>query len=193
MDNIGGTNILVITFQAQLNGVLLIDDGDEVDEANPEEIVATDATVSWTNENDEIERFPTEKDDASVSLILPSLEKSIISTDLPNTSDSDLSNLDVAIGETISYQITANAPGGTSTDVSLVDRLDPGMRYVDGSAMIRSTDADLTASLVPALSTIFQEITPVIISDPAEDYLTFNLGDLVNLNDTNAIKFSNHL
>ena len=68
----------------------------------------------------------TTSDGATISILPVDPGKTIVGTNQAHTQ-----NLDVAIGEIVTYRITLVVPQGTINSVTLVDTLDPGLAIVD--------------------------------------------------------------
>lgn len=122
-------------------------------------------------------------DDATVTVVDPSVTKTITGTTEPST----LGN-NVAIGEGIGYQVVISIPEGTSSGVTLVDTLSPGMAFVDCITVTRSSTAisasgwDFTSSDCSASDGTLPPANPIISNNGGT--ATWDFGTITN-NDTN--------
>ncbi len=90
--------------------------------ADPEERIYNDSSEegnTWTDDTDP----------ASVTIIVPNMEKTIIATSADHTSDA--STPDVTIGEIITYQIVITVPANTATPMEFRDILDAGLEFTE--------------------------------------------------------------
>ena len=105
---------------------------------------------------------------AQLTVIAPDLSKSVIATDEPSTS-----NTNVAIGEIVTYRAVVAIPQSTLTAATLVDTPTPGLAIVDVLSV--TADSSITSSL-GAFSSIASAAN--IPTDGSS--LTLDFGTLVN-------------
>ncbi|MEE4297401.1 MAG: isopeptide-forming domain-containing fimbrial protein [Wenzhouxiangella sp.] len=120
-----------------------------------------------------------------------------LSKSLVSSSESDSSGLNAQIGEVLTYRLGVNLPVGTLREVTLIDTLPTGLRYVPGTARLaRVFDTGLITSRNPggvndAASGVF-----VPLADGNELIVSGNvieifLGDVINSdNDINDEQIS---
>lgn len=110
-------------------------------------------------------------DDASVVSASPSIDKTIVAT-----SNDDTAGTDLAIGETVTYEITIQLPEGESTDAVFVDTLPttPGTLTYVSSEIIRIGNAAGTGNITGSALAVGASGTNVGADT------TFNFGDLLN-------------
>ena len=133
---------------------------------------AVDANNNVVNDND----------DAIVTFTpIPSgLTKSLAATDSIFTAGTD-----VAIGETLTYQITFAVPQGVYPNLTIVDTLDRGLAYVD---CVSVNAPNLTTNLQTGFANICTDEVvspfPLASVDPidVDRRVTFNFGTVTNIN-----------
>jgi uncharacterized repeat protein (TIGR01451 family)/fimbrial isopeptide formation D2 family protein len=103
--------------------------------------------------------------------------KSIVGTNQAHTED-----LDVAIGEIVTYRIALQVPQGTSSNVTLIDTLDPGLAIVDLPAL--ADHLTITASSSHVTTTIggFDTVVANAVVRADGGSLTLNFGSVTNDN-----------
>ncbi len=109
---------------------------------------------------------------------VPTLEKTIISTSLPETGDGefDPNNPDVTIGEQITYQIVTSLPEGTGS-VVITDQLPFGSGVIEFDGATIALGGNITTGLPGTVVTSDSD------GDGIDDLLTFDFGDVVNTGD----------
>ncbi|MFP3853679.1 MAG: isopeptide-forming domain-containing fimbrial protein [Anaerolineales bacterium] len=130
-----GANIVVIAYDLQIS-----------DDVPPGQEIPNTATVfNYANEEGG-EDFTGNDSDltdvATVTIDLPQVDKTFVSTNQAHTSDRN-----VAIGEQVSYRVIVTVPEGEAQDVVLRDTLDAGLAFVSidsltGSSAITSDQGD---------------------------------------------------
>ncbi len=125
--NLNGRNIAIITYDVVLPVAV-----------TPEQtLINTSSVINYASlpgGADFTETFGEPTDDASVTMAPPAIDKTIVSTNQAHTTD-----LNVAIGEIVTYQVVVTLPEGASSGAKLVDTLDPGLAFVDCISVVAST------------------------------------------------------
>lgn len=96
-----------------------------------------------------------------------------ISKSINATSEPDSTGTNVMVGEVVTYQFVFTVPEGKTLNVSLSDYLSPNLVYNAGSALIKRSNENITASGFTFTSLDFLSITPSSTSP-----LTFILGNV---------------
>lgn len=107
--------------------------------------------------------------------------KPTMSLALSSTSESWTSGTEVAIGEVLTFTITATIPEGMTQESGfekiLSDTMPMGHTYITGTATIRAIfDTSITGSTIGVLPSSTTAITPVVNGQDLE----FDLGDITN-------------
>ncbi len=110
-----GTDTAIITVRCEL----------ELN-VEPGESVTNKATVRWVSTPGGNEEFPTREDEASVSIALPEIAKTVISTTPGYTGQLN----SIHVGEIVRYQVDITVPEGTSSAARFEDVLDEGLAHV---------------------------------------------------------------
>ena len=111
----------------------------------------------------------------------PSMVKALLSTTEASTVGAE-----VAVGEIVTYRVTATMPAGTTRQVELLDTLPAGLAYLGGSATLaRVFDVNLLASANPGGINSAPSGVPVALSDGvgvvlSGQNLSVFLGDVIN-------------
>ena len=124
-----GQNV-VVTFEA------LVDDH-ATDDAKVTNVAT--ATAQTLPAGDVGAQTNTVSGTATLQILAPVISKTIVATSDANTSGSN-----VAVGETITYDITVTLPHSNSSDVVISDPLLAGLTYVAGSEQVLAVGADLS-------------------------------------------------
>ncbi len=119
---------LVITYDAVL-----------ADTVRPGTTLPNTADLAWlsTPIDSAVTRFGTASDDASVTVVLTNtIDKTVVATSLPETGSGffDPNLPDLAVGETVTYEITIRLGEGTQR-VLVQDALPAGLAFVSGSVV----------------------------------------------------------
>ena len=103
----------------------------------------------------------------NINTVNPSITKSVDSTYL------NLGGNKVTVGDVVTYRLDLKVPEGKTLNISLKDILPPNLRYNEGTAMIKRSTGDITASgfIFSAVGT-YEYINP-------DSILSFNLGDVI--------------
>ncbi len=127
-------------------------------------------------------------DDASAAVVVdtPTVEKTITDTSVPETGtgQGDPTIPDVAIGETVTYELTAFLVDGADQAVLLIDQLPTGPEIMSVvSARVLFVGADITeqgtGNPVPAPTITISDTN----TDGFDDRVTFDFGIVTNPND----------
>jgi large repetitive protein len=112
-------------------------------------------------------------DSATITVAVPTVAKSLVSTSIVNAANS---NTQAVIGELATYDVTVTIPQGRTPAAELIDRMAPGLAFVQQISAVNNDPSVLT---VPGLS------NPPTLS--AEGTLaTWDLGDIVNTDTDSA-------
>ncbi|MBU0946490.1 MAG: DUF4347 domain-containing protein, partial [Proteobacteria bacterium] len=174
----GGQDVFIITYQLQVDNETVITPAvvvnagsSHVNEARVDFYTGQDdGTTDWTDKLGE----PT--DTATVNIAIPQVEKHLIATEISTGTNA---NNEAVIGEQATYQVTITLPEGFTPGTALVDTLDPGLTFV-------SLD---TVSALPGLTTSIGDgniNTTNVVASVAGQVVTFDLGDLSNVNDDDS-------
>lgn len=132
-------------------------------------------------------------DDASVVIRGGSLSKSIASTSEAHTSE--VGGFErLTVGEIVRYRIQVELPGGTSTNIRILDKLPSGLAFIDDNTAILSFVGDTPGSITSTIGAgaLPDDAVSRNASNNRDDYTSgrdvwFKLGDIVNTEtDTNA-------
>jgi fimbrial isopeptide formation D2 family protein/uncharacterized repeat protein (TIGR01451 family) len=164
-----GSNILIVTYDARLlPGV----------EAGSTR--SSSATLTrYAGLEGGVDLTPVDLTDAaSITVVLPALDKRILTTSEPDTTTA---GLDAVIGERVSYEVTLAIPEGTVTGAQFVDTLDSGLSFVTIDAITASPGLAFSGGLpLPGA------IVPVSVGGDA-NRITIPFGTITNANADNAI------
>ena len=126
------------------------------------------------------ETFGEPTDDATVTIALPAVDKTILSTNQTSTTGNN-----VAVGEIVTYQVVVTLPEGTTTGAKLVDTLDTGLAFVDCLGVTASAGVS---------TNIANGFDPGACNDPANPtvtgsgaLITYDLGTVTNSNTDNTV------
>ncbi len=159
------------------------------------------ATTDWTslpgvdtNERDGADGTGGPLDDYEASstaiataVTAPLLAKTLVSTSINNANNAAD---EVVIGETAQYQLIVTIPEATIPNSDIVDDLDLGLEFISLDSIasfsggIASTDLTSSVDLFTNTAAFNPAITGDGLVTPQQ--LTFDLGDLVNVNRTNT-------
>lgn len=111
------------------------------------DVLVNTATMNFTSVSGTNDTFPERSDDASVSLAVPTVSKSVIEV-LPGYAGDTTR---VQIGETVRYQVVITLPEGTMPGVYLRDLLDTGLAFTDftqpgNEIQVVASSVDVTTS-----------------------------------------------
>jgi fimbrial isopeptide formation D2 family protein/uncharacterized repeat protein (TIGR01451 family) len=120
-------------------------------------------------------------DNAIVSILPFAPGKSVISTNQLHTDD-----LDVAIGEIVTYRIALQVPQGTSSNVTLIDSLDPGLAIVDLPTLADHLTITASSSHVTTSIGDFDTVVANALVSPNGGSLTLDFGNVINDNEDPA-------
>lgn len=133
------------------------------------------------------------QDAASIVIRGGSLEKQIVSTSESHTAKGGTIET-VTVGEIVRYRLKVELPGGTQSNLQILDQLPTGLAFIDDGTAVLSFISDTHGSIVSTIGA-------GVLSDPAvsttatsnqDNYgsgtdVWFSLGDVVNTEtDTNA-------
>ncbi|NBP89505.1 MAG: DUF11 domain-containing protein, partial [Planctomycetia bacterium] len=127
---------------------------------------AYERTGSGSTTLGELNNYKT-SDSATITVAKPTVAKTLWSTSIENSVNS---KNQAVIGELATYKIVVTIPQGRTPAAELIDRMNPGLAYVDQGVAVNSNPTVLT---VPGLNT-----SPVLSS--AGRVATWDLGDIVN-------------
>jgi uncharacterized repeat protein (TIGR01451 family)/fimbrial isopeptide formation D2 family protein len=118
----------------------------------------------------------TATDDATVTIVSPTIAKALVSTSIVNANNS---NTEAVIGETALYRLTITVPQGTMPTSTIVDTLPAGLAFVEvvGTPVV---DPDITIQNADWFTTPGN-----LTVGTGGQTLTFNLGNVTN-SDTNS-------
>lgn len=119
---------------------------------------------------------------ASVQTKSPTIAKTITGTGQTFTN-----NYDLAVGETISYEVTMTVPEGTIPNAQLVDTLDAGLAFVQCDSVTSSPAGAITGGNLSCAAASFSA-SPSGSATPENQgrVMTLNFGDIVNSNIDNT-------
>jgi len=117
------------------------------------------------------ERSYTTSVTANLGISRPGVVKRLHATSEP---DDISSGLNVVIGEVITYELEYSMPLGITRNVRLIDVLPASLEYINGTALISRSSADITATgFAFGMPGAFESITPTSTTP-----LAFSLGDV---------------
>jgi uncharacterized repeat protein (TIGR01451 family)/fimbrial isopeptide formation D2 family protein len=122
---------------------------------------------------------------AAVTVSSAGVTKVVVSTDQNHTSGTN-----VAVGEILTYTVTVNVPEAVSSDVTLVDTLDPGLAFVGFDSLVVSDPAAVTTSAPGGFAGV---LSGAAVSNPggtvetAGSRVTFNFGNVTNTNTDSGV------
>ncbi len=175
---ISGRNIAIITFDLQLDAAV-----------QPAQVLTNTATLfNFAGKEGGTDHTDTDLTDTATVTIRPAsaVSKTVIATNQAHTS-----GLNVAIGEIVTYRLLLRIPEGITNSAVLVDTLDAGLAFVD-CLSVSASSTDLTSSIGNFSNACNDPTNPVITGTDATPanagrVITFNLGDLTNININNAV------
>lgn len=144
---------------------------------------------SQSGENDYVDVATA---DVTVDQIQPEKRISATSADhtdndsLPNDGSSDVP---VAIGEVVTFQLVVTVPESTSDDVTMFDSLVSGLDYVPDSALVYTNSAtsmnfaDISGAVPNSAPGVPLQSGTEAVYDAGTRTLTINLGDITNFDD----------
>ena len=164
-----GADVFIVTYQLELAQAVDYASG-QINTATVDFYTgAEDGVVDWTDTLGE------PSDDATVTIADPSVVKDLVTTEIVDaTNASD----EAVIGEEVVYQVTITLSESTVADFSLMDTLDPGLRFV-GLDSVTASSGDIVSSL-GAINTA--NITTTVNGQNVR----FDFGDLANNNTDNS-------
>ena len=135
--------------------------------------IANTATADYYSaaDADAEDNFGPITDDATTDLDEVSLSKSVFSSDGAHTSGSTM-----AIGEEVTFRLTARVPEASMTGVQIVDVLPEGLELI--SAALVSVEAPMTTNGGSNTPTI--TLSNNLYSDGVDDTATFDFGTISN-------------
>lgn len=116
----------------------------------PGETLTNTASVTWVSTAGGTELFPAQQDDATITIDIPQLRKSVVGV-TPGYSGNLLRP---HVGELVTYELQVTVPEGTSANARLEDVLDAGLAHVDvlsvtaSSAALSSTAGDFDTDIL---------------------------------------------
>jgi len=109
----------------------------------------------------------TATDDATVTIVSPTVAKTLVSTSIVNAANS---NTQAVIGELATYTITVTVPQGTMPTAQVIDSMPTGLAYVRTVSAVNNSPATLT---IPNLANL-----PTVTSNGQT--ITYDLGTILN-------------
>lgn len=142
---------------------------------NPGDVITEQADVIYDSAPGVVaeERGYSDNDDATVTVNLGGIVKTLQDADTEKT-----------IGDTIPYRIVVTLPEGTTAPLEVIDTLDPGLAYVTGTATVSTSNA-VDVSWTGTPETVGEVPLSTVYSNGSQ-VLTFDLGDVTNLNNDNG-------
>lgn len=168
-DPTSGANLAIITYDLEVSTVV-----------EPDQVIENIADVfNYAGaDNGDNHMVQPRTDDATSTILSPSIIKSFVSTNQPHTSTSSL-----AIGEIATYEIEIIVPEGTMNNFTLVDELDTGLAFVDCLSI--NASVGLSTSIGVFADACNDPTNPVVTSG-GED-VTFDFGNIVNADTNNLV------
>ena len=164
-----GDNIVILFYEA------------EVSSSIPADSSLTN-TVSLTNfagqEGGEDHTVTDLTESATLAVAAPTVSKTLTGTEIDNANNGAT---EVVIGEYVDYQIIVIVPEGQMTNFEISDVLDPGMVYLNGSAVITAS-AGLSTT-----ETSFASVASTATVNAAGTNVTFDFGTLANSNTDDSV------
>ena len=185
-DSTSGTNIILITYDLMIDPALPA--GTEL--VNNGKIVNYSGEEGGENYVEE-----PEADDDSTTLREPTIEKTIVSTEI-ETSPTNTTNTgnEATIGELITYRVEVTMPESSSDNMVLRDTLDNGLVFVslDTSSfgLFDSNDVALASGVIvddsDPLNIVDISLPSTVVSNSGRT-LTWDFGRITNLNNDNSV------
>ncbi len=197
-----GTNIIIITFNAQLLPVPDIQPGCCDNRTDLLHYSSTSSGPDFVGAG----FTPPFSDTATVCVGPKALAKCIVQTSEPHTApqNSGSGAPPVAIGEIVRYRLIASVPEGVSPSYQIKDLLPPGLSYLDNPTVgfVSTNPANLTSSTLsgaglnfsgnesttkcapnpaPVLTFPLPSGAVTVVSGSGGDTVTFDLGTLTNI------------
>ncbi|MCZ8147710.1 MAG: isopeptide-forming domain-containing fimbrial protein, partial [Roseomonas sp.] len=151
------------------------------DTVEPGQVIPNTATLNFDSAKGDGGRAGTASDTAEVKAVFTAdLQKTVTGTSLPKTGSSSFNpdRPDVAIGETVFYQLQATISEGTQRLV-ITDNVPEGMRILSGNLVTRGSGITAAA--------------PVITISADERSITFDFGTVVNAGSTSPLDASDRI
>jgi fimbrial isopeptide formation D2 family protein len=162
-----GNNIILITYDLQLGNT-----------TGPGTVINTASLVHYAGDEGGPNHLPVPQTDTAETTILGTAAKDLVSTEIDNAVNA---LAQAVIGELVTYRLTLTVPEGTTPDAQIVDTLDPGLAFVRVESVTLSTD--LTAENAIGTGPAPANVT----IGGSGGTITFNPGDLTNVNRDNAV------
>ncbi len=113
---------------------------------------------------------------ATVTVAAPAITKAFVGTNVTQTTGAN-----VAIGEQVTYSLSITIPEGTTANTLITDTLDSGLAFISCASIAPSNPISVTSSVGFGAACA----SPTVTS--AGRIITFNLGDITNLNNDNTV------
>ena len=162
-----GNNIILITYDLQLGNT-----------TGPGTVINTASLVHYAGDEGGPNHLPVPQTDTAETTILGTAAKDLVGTEIDNAVNA---SAQAVIGELVTYRLTLTVPEGTTPDAQIVDTLDPGLAFVRVESVTLSTD--LTAENAIGTGPAPANVT----IGGSGGTITFNPGDLTNVNRDNAV------
>jgi fimbrial isopeptide formation D2 family protein len=180
-DSGDGTDVFIVTYQLTVDNETAADT-DIVTAGSTHTNTATVDFFTGVDDSDidrtEVLGEPT--DDAAVTIAEPTVDKTLISTEIVDTTNS---NTEAVIGELVTYQVEVTLPEGLTENAVLKDTLDSGLTFNE-LLSVTSTSTDLSTSIGDSSFTATNSTNFTATTNG--NLLTIDLGDITNSNDNNT-------
>ncbi|CAN5758103.1 hypothetical protein BH11VER1_BH11VER1_25340 [soil metagenome] len=178
-----GLNTIVVTYDVVLQSLV---------PSVPASLTYTNtASLSrYTGMEGGIDRLPVDDTETAVFRTAAPLFTKVLTSSEINATGNNGTNQAV-IGELVTYTLTITVPEGTTPNTQIVDRLAPGLAFVDITSV--STSPGLTVATPTGTGTgASAGVGPTNVaigntSGGTANQLTFSLGDITNTNVDNAV------
>ncbi|PKO13986.1 MAG: hypothetical protein CVU39_16535 [Chloroflexi bacterium HGW-Chloroflexi-10] len=167
-----GNNVIVITYDLRLKTAV---------EAG--ETYSNDAALTNYAGQEGGEDFanPDVEFNAEVSIDQPEIAKSLISTEINSTGNS---NTQAVIGESATYQLVLTVPEGTTSNAEVVDRMSNGLAFADVTSVTYSSG--VTSTLTPGVGVSPANVAISNFGGGTGNQATYSFGTITNANTDNA-------
>ncbi|MBI4762444.1 MAG: sortase [Chloroflexota bacterium] len=155
-----GNNVIVITYDLRLKSNIA-----------PGTYTNTGSLTNYSGSEGGPNFLPApQSEDATVTTVAPAIAKTLISTEINDTSNG---STQAVIGEIATYTVTLTIPEGVTSNAQLVDTLDAGLAFVALDSATLSPSLSITGSTTPSVAAGGQAVT-------------FNFGDITNSDNDNT-------
>jgi LPXTG-site transpeptidase (sortase) family protein len=167
-----GNNVIVITYDLRLKT------GVEAGETYSNDAALTNYAGQ---EGGEDFANPDVEFDAEVSIDQPEIAKSLVSTEINSTGNS---NIQAVIGEYATYQLVLTVPEGTTSNAEVVDRMSTGLAFADVTSVTYSSG--VTSTLTPGVGASPANVAISNYNGGTGNQATYSLGTITNTNTDDA-------